>query len=153
MKLINYTLTNKQITRKIYGIIGAIMTLIVPYIIMNIDKSIETSQSLCPHKMLTGLPCPGCGITKSLIFFYQGDILKSLSYHVLGSVVVILAIVLIILMVTEIITGREYFNKIFFSKKLAYALGIGLASYHFVRTIFFIANNSFLDILKESIWA
>ena len=127
--------------------------LAIPYFIMLFDNHVETSQSLCPHKLLTGLPCPGCGITKSFIFFYQGDILKSLSYHLFGPFVILLFTALLILLVTELITGREYFNNVFFSKKLAYALGFSLAGYHFIRIIYFLATNSFAEILKESIWA
>lgn len=119
---------------------------------MHLDGNIESSQSLCPHKMLTGMPCPGCGITKSLIFFYQGDILKSISYHILGPFAVMLCFALIGLLTVEILTGREYLNALFFNKKLAYVLGFALGGYHLIRTIYFIATHSFVDILKESVW-
>ena len=68
--------------RKLYGIVGALAILAIPYFIMiqSENNNIETAQSLCPFKMLTGFPCPGCGITKSLIFFYEGDFLKSIYY-------------------------------------------------------------------------
>lgn len=43
----------------------------------NHDHHLETDQSLCPFKMLTGFPCPGCGITKSLVYLYEGDLQKA----------------------------------------------------------------------------
>ena len=49
----------------------------------NDNRHIETEQSLCPFKLLTGFPCPGCGITKSMIFLYEGDFLKSIYYSLL----------------------------------------------------------------------
>ncbi|MGK4566332.1 DUF2752 domain-containing protein [Flavobacterium sp. 3HN19-14] len=81
----NYTINTRQ-KRKIYGIAGAVITLAVPFFLMlfNHDNHLETAQSLCPFKMLTGFPCPGCGITKSMVYFYSGDLSKSLHYHVLG---------------------------------------------------------------------
>ena len=137
---------------KLYGIAGALFTLVIPFFIMSFDAHIETSQSLCPHKLLTGLPCPGCGITKSLIFFYQGDICKSLSYHIFGPFVIFFSIIVIFVLSFEIYTQKEYFNSIFFSKKIAYILAFILGGYHLIRIIYFIATHSFSEILIESIW-
>ena len=77
---INYTSKNPKQIRKILGIAGALLTLVIPYFIMlqNDNRHIETEQSLCPFKLLTGFPCPGCGITKSLVFLYEGDFFKSI---------------------------------------------------------------------------
>lgn len=60
---------------------------------------------------------------------------------------------LLILLPIEICTGKEYFNSIFYSKKLGWTLAISLIVYHFVRLGFFIADNSYPDILRESIWS
>jgi hypothetical protein len=149
----NYTI-NTQSKRKIYGIIGALITLMIPFFLLffNHDNHLETDQSLCPLKMLTGFPCPGCGITKSLVYFYEGDIQKSLYYHILGPLVIAFCIATITVLSVELITKKEYFNNLFFNKKLAYGLGIFLASYHFIRIIYFIKNNSLDDILQQSIW-
>ncbi len=102
--------------------------------------------------MLTGFSCPGCGITKSLVYFYEGDIYKSVYYHILGPFVIGFCIVTIAVLSTELITKKEYFNQLLFNKKLAYGLAIFLATYHFIRIIYFIKNNSFDDIVKQSIW-
>ena len=153
MTSIDFTFNTKS-KRKIYGIIGALITLMVPFFLLffNGSNHLETDQSLCPLKMLTGFPCPGCGITKSLVYFYEGDILKSLYYHILGPMVILFCIVTIIVLTTELITKKEYFNNLLFNKKLAYGLGIFLATYHFIRIIYFIRNNSIDDILHQSIW-
>ncbi|NDP27384.1 MAG: DUF2752 domain-containing protein [Flavobacterium sp.] len=150
---INYT-TNKKSKRKIYGIIGALITLMVPFFLLffNQNNHLETDQSLCPLKMLTGFPCPGCGITKSLVYFYEGDIQKSLYYHLFGPFVIAFCVATIVVLTTELITKKEYFKSLLFNKKLAYGLAISLASYHFVRIIYFIKNNAIDDILRQSIW-
>lgn len=118
----------------------------------NGNGHLESDQSFCPFKMLTGFPCPGCGITKSLVYFYQGDIYKSLGYHVLGPFVILFCIVTLLVLTLELITQKEYFNAIFFSKKLAYGLALFLAIYHFIRLLYFINENSLTEILRESIW-
>jgi hypothetical protein len=153
MILINYTVNTKD-KRKIYGIIGATITLMVPFFLMffNENNHLETDQSLCPFKMITGFPCPGCGITKSLVYFYEGDFYKSISYHILGPFVIVFSLIAIVVLTTELITKKEYFNAVMYNKKLAYGLGFFLVGYHIIRLILFIKNNSLDSILKESIW-
>ena len=115
-------------------------------------EHIETEQSLCPFKMVTGFPCPGCGITKSIIFFYQGDLLKSLEYHVLGPFVPIASIIAILVLLAELVTQKNYFSSILYSTKLAYALAILLGTYHSIRLVIFISTHTVQQILTESIW-
>lgn len=153
MILINYTINTKD-KRKIYGIIGATITLMVPFFLMffNVNNHLETDQSLCPFKMITGFPCPGCGITKSLVYFYEGHFYKSISYHILGPLVIVFCLIAIVLLTTELITKKEYFNAVMYNQKLACSLGVFLIVYHVIRLAFFIKNHSLDSILKESIW-
>jgi uncharacterized membrane protein len=148
-------LTTNKIKFKIYGVIGATITLMIPFflIFFNQDNHLETEQSLCPLKMLTGFPCPGCGITKSLVYFYEGDLQKSLYYHILGPFVIAFCIATILISSAELITKKEYFNNLLFNKKPAYGLGIFLVTYHLIRIVFFIQNNSIDEILRQSIWS
>jgi hypothetical protein len=120
---------------KILGIIGALITLIIPFFLMlnNQNNHLETDQSLCPFKMLTGFPCPGCGITKSLVYFYEGDLSKSLHYHILGPFLVLFCMVTILVLLAELITKKEYLNEILYNKKLAYGLVCFLVFYQIVR--------------------
>lgn len=39
---------------------------------------------VCVMRGTTGLPCPGCGLTRSIVAAVHGDIRKSLVYHRLG---------------------------------------------------------------------
>jgi hypothetical protein len=113
---------------------------------------IETDQSICPFKMLTGFPCPGCGITKSLVFLYAGDFVKSIYYHLFGPLTFLSCIAAIFVLSLELITKKEYFQNILFNKKIAYVLGSTLAVYHIIRLILFISTNNIDAILRESIW-
>ena len=153
MTLINFTINPKS-QRKIIGILAAILTLLFPLFLLflNHDNHLETAQSLCPFKMLTGFPCPGCGITKSMGYCYEGDIIKSLYYHILGPFVIVFCIATITVLTIELITKKEYFSTIIYNKKIAYGLAIFLGVYHLLRIIYFVNTNSFDEILKQSIW-
>ena len=39
---------------------------------------------MCGFKMSTGLPCPGCGLTRSWVFLAHGDMPASVAHHRLG---------------------------------------------------------------------
>lgn len=139
---------------KILGIIGALLSLIVPFFIMLLNKSdsLETKQSLCPFKMLTGFPCPGCGITKSIISFYDGNVLQSLAYHIFGIPVVLFCIVIIFVLIYEIFFKTDVLSQFLYNKKLGITLGIALGTFHLARLFLFIKNNSVDSILIQSIW-
>lgn len=116
------------------------------------DNHLETAQSLCPLKMLTGFPCPGCGITKSLVYFYEGDLWRSLTFHLFGPSLVLFSLVTIVVLTTELITKKEYFHAYLYNKKMAYFLAAILVVYHIIRLVYFIKTNDFDSILKQSIW-
>jgi len=40
--------------------------------------------SLCLFYHLTGLPCPGCGLTRSFVFLGHGHFVEALHWHPLG---------------------------------------------------------------------
>jgi hypothetical protein len=55
---------------------------------------LTSGPSLCPFKIFTGLPCPGCGLTRSAVAFLHGDPSASLFYHPLGPPIVIAAVLI-----------------------------------------------------------
>ncbi|MEO5777959.1 MAG: DUF2752 domain-containing protein [Flavobacterium sp.] len=116
------------------------------------DDQLKNSQSLCPIKILTGFPCPSCGITKSIVYFYKGDFAQSVSYHILGPATVLICVFIIVLLLVELKTKKEYFNQYLYNKKIAYGLAFFIGVYHIIRLIYFIHEHSFQEVLKESIW-
>ena len=150
---IDYTIKNFVLNR-ILGITGAVLTLVIPFVLwlQNSSNSLDNEQSFCPLKATTGFPCPSCGITKSIVYFYDGNLLKSLSFHLFGPLVVGFCIFMIVLFLVEIKTKKTYFRKWFYNRKLAYYLAVFLIGYHIVRLILFVQENSWDDIVQQSIW-
>ena len=150
---IDYTIKNFVLNR-ILGITGAVLTLVIPFVLwlQNSNHSLDKKQSFCPLKATTGFPCPSCGITKSIVYFYDGNLLKSLSFHLFGPLVVGFCFFLIILLLVEIKTKKVYFRNWFYSRKLAYYIAAFLIGYHTIRLIFFVQENSWDAIVQQSIW-
>jgi hypothetical protein len=41
---------------------------------------------LCPFRLATGIPCPGCGLTRSFCAMGKGDVSRAFEFHALGPV-------------------------------------------------------------------
>lgn len=135
-------------------LIACILTLTFPLllIVAGQDVHLEGGQSLCPFKMLFGFPCPGCGITKSLVFLYEGDLVKSFSYHLFGPPLFLSCVAGVSIITFSLITKRVVIPPGLFGRKTAYAIATTLFFYHAVRLVHFLSNNSLHSIAKESIW-
>ncbi len=48
------------------------------------DGKVAHLPALCPFYLLTGLPCPGCGLTRSFICLGHGRLAESLHWNPLG---------------------------------------------------------------------
>lgn len=102
--------------------------------------------------MVTGFPCPSCGITKSIISVYQGNLAESIAYHVLGPAMVFFCVFTIGLLLVELKTRKDYFNEYLYNKKMAYALALFLGVYHAIRLFYFVQEHTLQEIVKESLW-
>lgn len=49
-------------------------------------------DAFCPSLVITGFPCPGCGITRSVIFFVTGQFERSFFVHPMGGVLVLFGV-------------------------------------------------------------
>jgi Protein of unknown function (DUF2752) len=50
----------------------------------------------CPFKAVTGLPCPGCGMTRSTLALLQGNIVQSIKYNALTGILLVFWLVVAI---------------------------------------------------------
>ena len=87
-----------------------------------------------------------------MVYFYDGNLVKSLGYHLFGPLVVGFCLFIIVLFAIELKTKKVYFRKWFFNRKLAYYLAFFLIGYHIIRLFFFVQEHSWNEIVKQSIW-
>lgn len=64
--------------RKIFSLAG---TGLLIFAGLGVYSLITGKFQLCLFRIFTGLPCPGCGLTRSFLALIQGDPVKSFQYH------------------------------------------------------------------------
>jgi hypothetical protein len=48
---------------------------------------------LCPFRRITGMPCPGCGMTRSFVALAHGDLGAALAFNRLGPLLMVVFVV------------------------------------------------------------
>lgn len=77
-------LTRLQISKAISAsYLGVIVCGSVIFIIAAVNYLFLSCAQLCVFRAITGLPCPGCGLTHSGLSLLHGNIVGSLRYHAL----------------------------------------------------------------------
>jgi hypothetical protein len=70
------------------------------------SEEVPSGPVLCPFRLVTGIPCPFCGLTRSVFAAGQGLWTVSLEHHVLGPLVLVLAAVLLPLSVNAVVRRK-----------------------------------------------
>ncbi len=77
----------KQIINDVKRFWIAILIVVALYLFMH-----KVFDAFCPVVIVAGLPCPGCGLTRSILFFLTGQFERSFYLHPLGGFVVLLGV-------------------------------------------------------------
>lgn len=62
---------------------------------------IEDGPIICPFRLLTGLPCPGCGLTRSWVYGVHGQWGDSFASHPFGLPLLVAVLVLAVVALTR----------------------------------------------------
>ena len=76
----------------------------------------------CPLKYFTGMPCPFCGLTRSCLLLFHGDVWMALQTNPLISLLPI--ILLFPLALHDVCTGRNHLHSFFIHIRAMGVIGI-----------------------------
>jgi hypothetical protein len=148
--------SNKKysVTKKPYiMLITAVLVIRFPlyvYFTNNYDALIA-QPSLCPFKSLTGLFCLGCGITKSIVSCYYGNITHAFAHHILGSFLLLAACIVLVLCMAQMVTNRTVVKKSKYAMHIFYGLLMVLSVYNLVINTVYISTYSKQYIFKHTV--
>jgi hypothetical protein len=101
------------------------------------------SSTICVFKNVTGLPCPGCGLTRAYLSLLHLDLIKALQFHPLF---LLPAVILIILIYNKI-----KINKFVINEKLVLGFIIIFLIVYLFRMITLFPNHVPMDINYKGI--
>lgn len=65
----------------------------------------------CPFKLITRIPCPGCGMGRATLSLFSGDIAQSIYYNILCIPLSIAVFISLCWLFYDLIQGKESFFK------------------------------------------
>ena len=118
--------------RLISKILKSSLFWIALYLIYALIMNILKLES-CPIKLLIGLPCPGCGMTRSILCLLKLDIKGSFRYNALW-------LILLFIVVVAILKRYGIFKKLYYSRVFWTLIGAIILTYYILRLIYVYPN-------------
>lgn len=111
---------------KLIRIVVLCTILILPAVMGRYSPHIDTEPSLCPFLRIFHFPCPGCGLTKSIIHLYRGDWAGSFGFHRWGIPFVAFCVFLLAVSLRDLPRDRDTAEAILNRPVLWRTVGIGV---------------------------
>ncbi len=69
-------------------------------------SSVNAGPSMCVFMNATGLPCPGCGMTRSWVHLAHGDVGAAFSFNHFGPLLMLVAVAIVLYVVVAVLRRR-----------------------------------------------
>jgi hypothetical protein len=104
---------------------------------------------VCPIFHITGIPCPGCGLSRAVILLLRGDLKGSLRYHAFAPIFLLTVVALILATVlpgsiTEPVISKA--EELEGKTRLPAIILIGLMLYWLARLLFM--QSAFVQLIR-----
>lgn len=135
-----------------WGIVGCCSSILLA-LLCRIQWGESVSIS-CPIKWLTGIPCPMCGMTRSLTALLQGDFGRSMSFHSLGIILFVGLISTFLIVSAELLINRSIaFSK--HDRTLKKTIGFSMISlfliHHGIRLVPMVRSGELAASISDSV--
>lgn len=78
-----------------------------------VPESMSTNGPvLCPFRLVTGLPCPGCGLTRSWVAIGHGDLHGAFAYNAFGPLSMAFVASLVVLVAAVALTVPRRLSRV-----------------------------------------
>lgn len=100
------------------------------------NRGYQISWLVCPLRSLTGIPCPVCGMTRSIMAAVRGDWLAAIDHHAFGLLLVLILLVAALHCLLELGVQRRiraFYGRWLGDRRWQLGLLSGLLIYYIVR--------------------
>jgi hypothetical protein len=66
---------------------------------------------VCPFRLVTGLPCPGCGLGHAFVAISHGDFAAAFAHHPFGLVAYAASVVVVLVVACELLARRTLVGR------------------------------------------
>ena len=131
----------KKSKRVAAGAVAALTCVLLASVFYSPSRADANGQyfTLCGFKALTGLPCPGCGLTHSFCAVGKGDVREGFAFNAVGPPLFLVSI-LVWLRFVFVLTGVrppvEFFDRTFNHLMLVRVFAISLGLFGIGRIVY-----------------
>ena len=104
---------------------------------------------VCPFFRLTGIPCPGCGLTRAVILLLKGDLQASLHFHAFAPILLLTALALILVLLLPRSITQPAISKVEMLEQqtgFTVIILVGLILYWLARLLFL--QTAFVQLIR-----
>ena len=114
-----------MVRNKLYAILAAACAAGYTWLLLTYYRNIsnESDFGVCLFKQVTGIPCPSCGSTRSVLSLLRGDFAGALFWNPFGILIMLILIISPAWMIYDIVLRKEslyiFYNRSeqFFKRK------------------------------------
>lgn len=113
------------------------------WVLLSANHLTSADTSVCIVKKITGLPCPSCGSTRSVLSLFHGDFTGAFYWNPFGYIITITMIIAPLWILLDIIRKHDSLHR-FYSKMEDFVRQKSV----FIPSIFLITANWVWNIMK-----
>jgi len=146
----NFTTRIRNNKKKLAWLLTYILIIVLSFFI---SPYLDTGVEICSMKLLTGIPCPGCGLTHSFCAISAGNFSDAFHFHLFGPFIYTAVLIFIYVLFSEIFFDKKFpkLRRMFFSKSFTYTFGIILFLFFSFRIYNLILTGEFSKLLQNSV--
>jgi len=113
----------------------------------------QMPRLICPFRFLTGIPCPGCGMTRSFLAIARGDLSQAVFYNLFGPVLFAIFLIAIIHIALELTTQqkiRTFYTSLINQRKFKHLVLIFVVTYHATRLYYLALSGELILTFRAS---
>lgn len=94
---------------KLYALLSTACAAGYIWLIMNYYRtfSLALEPGVCLVKRVTGVPCPSCGTTRSVLSILKGDILEGIQWNPFGIIIILILFIFPVWIISDVLSRND----------------------------------------------